>query len=91
MPIERDEPFGIVMAEALACGTPVIAFPRGSVPEVIVDALNGFHAADVDEAAAAVGRVGGLDRAAIRVDAERRFGHEAIVGAANGRYFELAA
>lgn len=91
MPIEWDEPFGIVMAEALACGTPVIAFPRGSVPEVIVDGMNGFHASDVDAAVAAVGQLARIDRAAVRVDAERRFGHEAIVEEYERLYFEVAA
>jgi glycosyltransferase involved in cell wall biosynthesis len=91
MPIEWDEPFGIVMAEAMACGTPVIGFPRGSVPEVIVDGMNGFHARSVDEAVAAVAQLGRIDRAAARVDAERRFGHEAIVGEYERLYFELTA
>jgi len=91
MPIEWDEPFGIVMAEALACGTPVIGYPRGSVPEVIVDGVNGFHCANVDEAAAAVAQIGRLDRTAVRADAERRFGHEAIVNEYERLYCELAA
>ena len=69
----------------------MIAFPRGSVPEVIVDGMNGFHASDVDAAVAAVGRLGRIDRAAVRVDAERRFGHEAIVGEYERLYFEVAA
>ena len=81
MPIEWDEPFGIVMAEALACGTPVVGFARGSVPEVVRDGANGFICNTVAEAAEAVGRTGLLDRAAIRRDCEARFGHDAIVGA----------
>jgi glycosyltransferase involved in cell wall biosynthesis len=91
MPIEWDEPFGIVMAEALACGTPVIGFPRGSVPEVIVDGMNGFHARGVDEAVASVAQLDRIDRAAVRGDAERRFGHDAIVGEYERLYFEVAA
>lgn len=91
MPIEWDEPFGIVMAEALACGTPVIAFPRGSVPEVVVHGANGFICRDVEEAAAAVSRLGRIDRAAVRGDAERRFGHDAIVGEYERLYAEVAA
>jgi glycosyltransferase involved in cell wall biosynthesis len=91
MPIEWDEPFGIVMAEALACGTPVIGFPRGSVPEVIVDGKNGFRCRDIDEAATAAGRLDGIDRVAVRADAERRFGHDAIVDEYERLYAEMAA
>jgi glycosyltransferase involved in cell wall biosynthesis len=91
MPIEWDEPFGIVMAEALACGTPVIGFPRGSVPEVIVHGANGFHCRGIEDAAAAVSRIDGIDRVAVRADAERRFGHDAIVDEYERLYSELAA
>ncbi len=79
MPIHWEEPFGIVMAEALACGTPVIAYRRGSVPEVVRDGVNGFICRDAAEAAAAVGRTGELDRAAVRADCEARFGVDVIV------------
>ncbi len=91
MPIEWDEPFGIVMAEALACGTPVIGFSRGSVPEVIAEGTNGFRCRNVDEAAAAVARLDRIDRAAVRADAEQRFGHDAIVDEYERLYTELAA
>lgn len=91
MPIEWDEPFGIVMAEALACGTPVIGFPRGSVPEVVMPGVNGFHAGGIDEAAAAVARIAEIDRTTVRADAERRFGHAAIVSAYERLYSEVAA
>ena len=63
----------MIMIEAMACGTPVIAFPRGSVPEIIDDGVTGFIVADVGEAAAAVGRLQTLDRAAIRRRFEERF------------------
>lgn len=79
MPIQWEEPFGIVMAEALACGTPVIAYRRGSVPEVVRDGVNGFICHDARDAAAAVGRVGTLNRSAIRADCEARFGVDVIV------------
>lgn len=79
MPIEWDEPFGIVMAEAMACGTPVIAFRRGSVPEVVVDGVNGFTCLTVREAVAAVGRLHEIDRRAVRADCETRFGADRIV------------
>jgi glycosyltransferase involved in cell wall biosynthesis len=89
MPIEWDEPFGIVMAEALACGTPVVGFPRGSVPEVVRHGSNGFVCPGIREAAEAVNRVRLLDRAAIRRDCEERFGHEVIVGAYERLYREV--
>jgi glycosyltransferase involved in cell wall biosynthesis len=91
MPIEWDEPFGIVMAEALACGTPVVGFPRGSVPEVVVDGRNGYHCASVEEAVARVGDLDRIDRLAVSADAERRFGHDAIVSAYERLYHEVAA
>ncbi len=72
-PIDWPEPFGLVMIEAMACGTPVIAFPRGSVPEVIEDGVTGFVVPDVASAAHAVRRIESLDRARIREVFERRF------------------
>ncbi len=72
-PIDWPEPFGIVMIEAMACGTPVIAFDHGSVPEVIDEGVTGFVVDSVDEAAAAVPRAMALDRAAVRATFERRF------------------
>ena len=89
MPIEWDEPFGIVMAEALACGTPVIGFRRGSVPEVVKEGVNGFVCDSVQEAAEAVGRAGMLDRGAIRADCERRFGHNTLVDQYEALYLAL--
>ena len=72
-PIQWDEPFGIVMVEAMACGTPVIAWRCGSVPEVMADGVTGFVVEGVDEAAAAVARVGALDRRKCRAVFEERF------------------
>jgi glycosyltransferase involved in cell wall biosynthesis len=72
-PIDWPEPFGMVMIEALACGTPVIAYPNGSVPEVLEDGLTGFLVNSVEEAVRAVPRVSQLDRAAIRRVFEERF------------------
>jgi glycosyltransferase involved in cell wall biosynthesis len=71
--IDFDEPFGFSVAEALASGTPVIAFRRGSMDELLRDGENGFLVRTVVEAADAVERVGTLDRAAIRADAVVRF------------------
>ena len=68
-----DEPFGLSVVEAMACGTPVIAFNRGSMPELIEDGVTGFLVDTVDQAVEAVGRVGGLDRAACRARVAQRF------------------
>ena len=73
MPIDWPEPFGLVMIEAMACGTPVIAFGRGSVPEIIDDGITGFIVDDVSEAVDAVHRLAQLPRAAIRRRFEERF------------------
>src|SRR5947199_3023310 len=72
-PIQWPEPFGIVMIEAMACGTPVIAYPRGSVPEVIEEGETGFVVSTVEEAVAAVGRLDEISRRGCRAAFERRF------------------
>jgi glycosyltransferase involved in cell wall biosynthesis len=72
-PINWPEPFGLVMIEAMACGTPVIAFRAGSVPEVIDDGVTGFIVDSEEEAVRAVGRVGKLNRREIRRIFEQRF------------------
>jgi glycosyltransferase involved in cell wall biosynthesis len=72
-PIRWPEPFGLVMVEALACGTPVIALNDGSVPEVLEDGVTGFICSNEDEMVAAVGRLGEIDRARCRAVAEERF------------------
>lgn len=72
-PIDWPEPFGLVMIEALACGTPVIAWRCGSVPEVIEHGRSGFIVDSMHEAVAAVGRVGELDRVACRAIFDTRF------------------
>jgi glycosyltransferase involved in cell wall biosynthesis len=73
-PIDWPEPFGLVMIEALACGTPVIAWPGGSVPEVIEDGVTGFVVDSVEEAVGAVQRVQWLNRTDCRRAFEDRFG-----------------
>lgn len=73
VPIDWPEPFGLVMIEAIACGTPVVAFNRGSVPEVVEHGKTGFVVEDETSAVAAVDRLETLDRAAIRRAFEARF------------------
>jgi glycosyltransferase involved in cell wall biosynthesis len=72
-PINWPEPFGMVMAEAMACGTPVIAYSGGSVPEVLDHGVTGFICDGIDQAVAATGRVHELSRAACRRVFEQRF------------------
>jgi glycosyltransferase involved in cell wall biosynthesis len=72
-PIDWPEPFGLVMIEAMACGCPVIAMRRGSVPEVMDDGLTGFIVDNVEEAIAACGKLDTLDRAAVRRQFDKRW------------------
>ena len=81
-----DEPFGFSVAEALACGTPVVAFDRGSMRELVDDARTGFVVPGIDEATEAVARVADLDRAGIRRVAVERFHHDRMVDAYVGVY-----
>ena len=78
-PIQWPEPFGLVMTEAMACGTPVIAWRNGSVPEVVADGETGFIVDSVDEMAAAVDRVGELDPHVMRARVKELFSAEAMV------------
>jgi glycosyltransferase involved in cell wall biosynthesis len=89
MPILWDEPFGIVMAEALACGTPVLALNRGSAPEIVENQINGFVCESVDEMARAVARLAEIDRATCRAVMEKRFSDAAITTAYEELYFEI--
>lgn len=73
MPIDWPEPFGLVMIEAMACGTPVVAFNHGSVPEIVENGRTGFIVADEQGAIAAVDRLHALPRAAVRARFEERF------------------
>ena len=72
-PIDWPEPFGLVMIEAMACGTPVIAYRHGSVPEVIDEGVTGFVVDSEEEAVRAVRRLGEIDRRQVRACFERRF------------------
>jgi glycosyltransferase involved in cell wall biosynthesis len=89
-PIDWPEPFGLVMIEAMACGTPVIAFPRGAAPEVIDEGVTGFLVRSVDEAVAAVGMLPGLDRHQVRCQFERRFSVTRMAEEYVSLYKELA-
>ncbi len=91
MPIEWEEPFGIVMAEALACGTPVIGFPRGSVPEVVIHATNGFVVNSAESAIEAVGSLHNISREAVRRDCEARFSDDVITTQYESLYRRLAS
>jgi glycosyltransferase involved in cell wall biosynthesis len=73
VPIDWPEPFGLVMIEAMACGTPVIAYNRGSVPEIIDEGVSGFIVEDEISAVAAVGRLAQVNRGAVRKQFEARF------------------
>jgi glycosyltransferase involved in cell wall biosynthesis len=89
-PIDWPEPFGLVMIEALACGTPVIARPRGSVAEVLVDGRTGFIAETLPELVEAVKRLDTIDRAACRRHVEERFTVERMVDGYEALYESLA-
>ena len=78
MPIRWDEPFGLVLLEAMACGTPVLAFNRGGVPEVIVDGQTGFIVDSPDEMVQAVGKVDQIDPAQCRRHVEQHFSSQAM-------------
>jgi glycosyltransferase involved in cell wall biosynthesis len=77
-PIDWPEPFGLVMIEAMACGTPVVAWRCGSVPEVVEHGISGFIVDDMDGAVAAVGRLDRLDRRRVRACFDRRFTAEVM-------------
>jgi glycosyltransferase involved in cell wall biosynthesis len=90
MPIDWPEPFGLVMIEAMACGTPVIAFNCGSVPEIVDHGVTGFVVGSEDAAVAAIPRLERLSRAAIRTRFERRFSARRMAGDYLALYRQLA-
>lgn len=90
-PITWREPFGLVMIEAMACGTPVVAYRKGSVPEVVEDGVTGFVVDDPDEAIQALGRLRALDRNTVRAAFERRFTAEHMADGYLRIYADLLA
>ena len=72
-PVSFAEPFGLSVVEAFACGTPVVTYPRGAMPELVRPGVNGYLAAHPDEAVAALDKLDTIDRRACRADAETRF------------------
>jgi glycosyltransferase involved in cell wall biosynthesis len=88
-PIQWPEPFGLVMIEAMACGTPVIASPFGSVPEIISDGLSGFLIRGIDQGVEAVKRIGEIDREACRRHFELHFTDDRMAANYLGIYQKL--
>jgi glycosyltransferase involved in cell wall biosynthesis len=78
-PIQFEEPFGLSVVESLACGTPVVAFARGSMPELLTQGRTGFLVENSEEAAEAVGRLDSIDRSRCRAEAEKRFTADRMV------------
>jgi glycosyltransferase involved in cell wall biosynthesis len=89
--VSFDEPFGFSVVESMACGTPVIAHPRGSMPEIVHDGVNGFLVRSRTEAVAGVHASASLDRAAVRASVERRFGRDRMVDDYLVLYHRVAA
>jgi glycosyltransferase involved in cell wall biosynthesis len=89
-PVDWPEPFGLVMIEALACGTPVIARPCGSVPEILRHGATGFIGSSVDELTAAVDRIGEISREACRKEFDSRFTAEVMAANYERVYRRLA-
>ena len=90
-PVQWEEAFGIVMIEAMACGTPVVALARGAVPEIVMPGENGAYAGDAAELPPLVDRVAALDRARVRASVEQRFSHHRMVTAYVDLYRRVSA
>jgi glycosyltransferase involved in cell wall biosynthesis len=90
-PISWPEPFGLVMIEAMACGTPIIGFRQGSVPEVIKDAVSGFIVNTVDEAIGAANKLSSMDRAEVRATFVHRFSIDVMAKNYERTYADICA
>ena len=90
-PVDWPEPFGLVMIEAMACGTPVIGWRNGAVPEVVEDGVTGFVVDTMEEAVVAVRRLPEIDRATVRARFEARFTADRMVEETLAIYRRLAA
>lgn len=88
-PIRFDEPFGLSVAEAMLCGTPVIAFNRGSMPELIIDQETGFLVNDIDDAVSAIAQLGRIDRHKCRDWSAAQFSKEKMVSDYIGLYHHI--
>ncbi len=91
VPIEWKEPFGIVFAEALACGTPVVSCPHGALPEIVTNGKHGFLINNVAEGLEAVRRLGEIDRSECRLHVEERFSSKIVVDQYERLYSRLLA
>jgi glycosyltransferase involved in cell wall biosynthesis len=91
VPLRWEEPFGLVMIEALLAGCPVIAFARGAAPEIVEEGVTGSLVEDVDAMAAALSRADGFDRAAIQAAARRRFSSDRMAAGYLGVYRDVIA
>ncbi len=89
--IEFDEPFGFSVVEAMASGTPVIAHPRGSMPELITHGANGYLVSSVEEAVGSVREAAGVDPARVRAAVEERFDVNRMVDAYLAIYHQVLA
>jgi glycosyltransferase involved in cell wall biosynthesis len=85
VPVQWEEPFGIVFVEALACGTPVISCPRGALPEIVREGHEGYLGVTIEQLVGAIDRINRIDRSACRERVEKSFSAEVIVG----RYEQL--
>jgi glycosyltransferase involved in cell wall biosynthesis len=80
VPVQWEEPFGIVFVESLACGTPVISCPRGALPEIVRGGREGYLCETVDELTRAVGLLDGIERRDCRLRVEKEFSADVVVG-----------